>query len=85
MLGDKPIFLGTAILPEAIPLLGSNRLLERLGAIIDIPAMQVRFTALDVSVDLVKVGGHLAVNLVKFTTCTPHTMPCWTLFERASF
>lgn len=69
----------------AIPLLGSNRLLERLGAIIDIPSMQVRFQKLGVSVELLKIGGHLAVEIVNFVARAPSSMSCWTSLETSVF
>ena len=40
---DFPLLIGTAILPENVPLLGSNTLLKALGAVISFPDNMVHF------------------------------------------
>ncbi|CAK9109800.1 unnamed protein product, partial [Durusdinium trenchii] len=42
----NPCLLGAGLLPEDIPLLGSNSLMDKLGTIIDLPNRSVRFTSL---------------------------------------
>eukprot|EP00913_Durusdinium_trenchii_P023138 g21719.t1 len=47
---DIPILIGVGILPENIPLLGGNTLLDTLGSVIDLPSRTVHFTKIGCSV-----------------------------------
>eukprot|EP00438_Fugacium_kawagutii_P007101 Skav209599 [mRNA] locus=scaffold4140:22593:36171:- [translate_table: standard] len=64
-IGGQPLLLGTALLPERIPFLGSNQLMNLMGTIIDMPNQQVTFQALGpgITVKLHSIAGHLAVNI----------------------
>eukprot|EP00438_Fugacium_kawagutii_P011147 Skav200228 [mRNA] locus=scaffold2352:155227:163374:+ [translate_table: standard] len=62
--------IGTNIIDSTndIPLLGSNRLLEKLGAVIDIPRGAVRIHSMQgvTDVPIANVNGHLAIQITKF-------------------
>ena len=68
-IGEVPLLLGTAVLPESIPLLGSNQLLRRLGAVIDLYLHRVAFHNLVddngsiISVPLSVLGGQLTISI----------------------
>ena len=64
-IGSTPLIVATAVLPASIPLLGSNRLLERLAAIIDMGKGKVHFSSLNVTVPLLQTGGHFTVSLLQ--------------------
>ena len=68
-LGAVPLLLGAAVLPESIPLLGSNQLLRRLGAIIDFVNHRVAFNNLvddsgrTITVPMSILGGQLTITI----------------------
>ena len=78
----KRLLIGTAVLPERIPLLGSSPLLEALGAVIDMSKRMVVFRALDVKVQLHVLGGHLAVRLFEFGSSCRTSSTWHDLFDR---
>ena len=59
----NPCLLGAGLLPEDIPLLGSNSLMDKLGTIIDLPNRSVRFTSLGCTVPLHVRCGHFCIAL----------------------
>ena len=61
--GHHPCLLGAGLLPEDIPLLGSNSLMDKLGTIIDLPSRTVRFSSLDCTVELHVKCGHFCIPL----------------------
>ena len=65
-IGKKPLIVATAVLPANIPLSGSNKLLEKLGAVIDMRKCKLFFSKLNVSVPLYRHGWHFTVSLVDF-------------------
>ena len=84
-IGGKPMLLATAVLDANIPLLGSNKLLERLHAVIDMGKGIVCFSTIGVEVPLVKIGGHYAINILDFPHQEPHTLSCWKSFSHPAF
>ena len=63
-LNNVPLVIGAGVLPERVPLLGSNSLLDKLGSVIDLPNRAVHFTALPCSVELHVKCGHFAVFIL---------------------
>ena len=63
-LNNVPLVIGAGVLPERVPLLGSNSLLDKLGSVIDLPNRAVHFTALHCSVELHVKCGHFAVFIL---------------------
>ena len=66
---ETPCLIGTYIIPTTndIPLLGSKYLLgKELGAIIDLPNSKARLTRLGVTVPIIEVNGHLALDIGVF-------------------
>ena len=59
-------YLGAGILDATIPLLASNPLLKALGMVLDLPHSRVWFSTLGVTVPVVDLSGHLAVNITAF-------------------
>ena len=76
-IGQQPLVIATAVLSANVPLLGSNKLLERSGAVIDMGKGMVYFSVLDVTVPLVQMGGHFTIDLLDFPTDTPNKLACW--------
>ena len=70
------MILGAGMLDVDIPLLASNQLLQRLGAVIDLPNMAVWFATLGIECKIVNVGGHLAVDITVFPQQAQHH-PAW--------
>ena len=78
---DGLCVIGTSVLDTSennkIPLLASNYLLtHRLKAIIDLPRRQLVCQALECTIPIVQVDGHLAVRIDLFPQHV-HTLPCW--------
>ena len=65
-LNNVPLVIGAGVLPERVPLLGSNSLLDKLGSVIDLPNRAVHFTALHCSVEL-----HVKCVILQFSFWTP--------------
>ena len=84
-IGNKPFVLASAVLTTNIPLLGSNKLLERLRGVIDMGNSSVFFAALDVTVPLQRLGGHFVVDLTQFPKeCQPSKLKCWEEFSKTT-
>ena len=73
---QRPFLLATAVLKTGIPLLGSNKLLQRLGTILNMPDGLIHFRLLDITMPLLKHNGHLVVDIMKFPK-DAHYMPRW--------
>lgn len=84
-IGGQTMLLATAVLDANIPLLGSNKLLERLHAVIDMGKNVVYFETLDVEVPLMKIGGHFAIDILDFPCSEPHMLSCWKNFSHPTF
>ena len=69
-LGGADLLIAAGTLDAKIPLLASNRLLDALGMVLDMPNSSVTFTSLCVTVPLLRVRGHLVVNIVQFSECS---------------
>ena len=79
---ETPCLIGTFIIPTTndIPLLGSKHLLgKELGAVIDLPKSQARLTRLGVTVPIVEVNGHLALDIGVFPL-EVHKLDVWKSF-----
>ena len=66
-LGHHNLIFGVGVVSAKIPLLASNRLLDQLGMILDLPRNLVHFEGLHVTVPLLRIGGHLAVCITDFS------------------
>ena len=82
---DKTCLVGTCVIDSTndIPLLGSNALLCKLQAIIDLPKKEVHLQALRCSVALMTVNGHLSLQM----TCFPsdvHKCEVWKHLSKLS-
>eukprot|EP00435_Cladocopium_sp_Y103_P069213 s209_g32.t3 len=71
------MILGTSLLGENIPLLGSNSLMTRLGAILDFGADWITFEAIGVHAKVHRIAGHLAVNILDFHDQNVSSNPVW--------
>ncbi|CAE7350990.1 GIP [Symbiodinium sp. KB8] len=67
-IGGKNLLLGAGVVEAKVPLLASNKLLDQLGMVLDLPRNQVHFEKLRVSVPLRRIGGHLTVCITDFST-----------------
>lgn len=65
-IAGEPLLLGTCVLSENIPCLGSNSLLTRLGAVLDLSNDWVTFTKLGVGTKIHRIAGHMAINILDF-------------------
>ena len=84
--GMRCFLLGTAVLDAKIPLLGSHSLLQELEAIINLPEKKIHLLRLKVTLPLVLVSGHLAIEIDEFPKdVPPRSQPCWKEFEDESF
>ena len=81
-IGQQPFLMATAVISANVPLLGSNKLLERLRAVIDMGKGMVHFSALGVTVPLIQMGGHFTVDLLDFPTDEPSKLSCWKDFTK---
>ena len=72
-----PMILGASILEETIPLLGSNSLMTRLGAILDFGADWITFEAIGIHAKVHRIAGHLAVNILDFQDQKVSGNPIW--------
>ncbi|CAE7284877.1 GIP, partial [Symbiodinium necroappetens] len=66
-LGGTNLILGVGVVTAKIPLLASNKLLDQLGMILDLPRNRVCFEKLSVTVPLLRIGGHLTVCITDFS------------------
>ncbi|CAE7834550.1 RE1 [Symbiodinium sp. CCMP2592] len=74
-IGGASLIFGAGVLDAKIPLLASNKLLESLGMILDMPSSQVSFVSLGVAVPMLRIDGHIAVRIDEFADCPEwHTM-----------
>lgn len=69
-----PMLLGTSILEENIPLLGSNSLMTRRGAVLNFASNWILFETIGVKAKVHRIGGHLAVSILDFHD--PHVAQC---------
>ena len=69
--GMRCFLLGTAVLDAKIPLLGSHSLLQDLEAIINLPEKKIHLLRLKVTLPLVLVSGHLAIEIDEFPKDVP--------------
>ena len=67
-----------------IPFLGSLRVLECLGAVVDLTQQVVYFSTLDVTAKLKRVGGHLAIEINQFPA-QQHRLRVWTQLADKGF
>ena len=73
---QQPFLLATAVLKTGIPLLGSSKLLQRLGTILNMPDGLIHFRTLGCTMPLLKHNGHLVVDIMKFPKDVQH-LACW--------
>ena len=73
---QHPFLLATAVLKTGIPLLGSSKLLQRLGTILNMPDGLIHFRTLGFTMPLLKHNGHLVVDIMKFPKDAQH-LACW--------
>ena len=66
-LGGTNLIFGVGVVTAKLPLLGSNKLLDQLGMILDLPRNRVCFEKLSVTVPLLRIGGHLTVCITDFS------------------
>ena len=64
--GQKPFLLAAAVLQTGIPLLGSSKLLQRLGTILNMPEGLIHLRAIDFTMPLLKHNVHLVVDIMQF-------------------
>ena len=69
-IAGEPLLLGACVLQENIPCLGSNSLLTRLGAVLDLSNDWVTFTKLGVGAKIHRIAGHMAINILNFPART---------------
>lgn len=82
---EKACLIGTCVIDSTndIPLLGSNALLCKLQAVIDLPKKEVHLQALGCSVSLMTVNGHLSLQM----TCFPEDVSkcdAWSFLSKKS-
>ena len=56
------LILATGALDAKIPLLASNKFLDSLGMVLDMPNSRVSFASLGVTVPMLRLDGHIAVR-----------------------
>ena len=66
VVGGCKLLLGASIVDTGIPFLASSTMLEKLQTVIDLPAMCVHLRALQVTVPIQKVAGHLSICITDF-------------------
>ena len=71
-IGGTNMIFGAGVVDAKVPLLASNKLLDQLGMILDLPRDLVSFEKLSVTVPLHRVSGHLAVCITDF-----NARPTW--------
>ena len=59
-------YIGAGVLDAPVPLLASNPLLKALGMVLDLPSSIAVFTSLGITVPVVDLSGHMAVNISAF-------------------
>lgn len=83
IIGGQPLLLGVALLPEKIPFLGSNSLLDMLQTNLRLPARRAEFELLGIDVELHQVAGHFAIKLFDCDVSQqPHTWHVWKRFSQ---
>ena len=91
--GKVTALIGTGVLQAQVPLLGSHELLDQLGCVISLPERVVHLSSLGVTVDIHKIGGHLAIRLWDFPKknhpddleeVLPHQLQVWSKFSSPS-
>ena len=77
--------IGTCVIDSTndIPLLGSNSLLFKLQAVVDLPRQQVRLEALGETVPLLVINNHVAIDMTKFSEDV-HKDPAWIELSKIS-
>lgn len=83
-LGGCLFLIGSSVVDTSIPLLASNTFLEQLDTVVDLGKQRVFFRALDVSVPIQKINGHLAVSISEFHEHV-HQDPVWHALSHESF
>ena len=63
---DHLLLIGASAVDTGIPLLASNTFLETMQSIIDVANSCIHFGAIDVTLPLVKINGHLTVAIAQF-------------------
>lgn len=82
--GMRCFLLGTAVLDAKVPLLGSHSLLQDLEAIINLPEKKIHLLRLKVSLPLILVSGHLAIDIDDFPQeVLSRNHDCWKEFDDA--
>ena len=80
--------IGTSVITSTndIPLLGSNSLLQKLGAIIDLPqgALRLKWHGKQFEVPISKINGHLAVKITDFPQHACHMSDVWQELSKLS-
>ena len=66
-IGQQCLALGASVLENSsIPYLGSLRMMEKLGCVIDMPSHTIWLTAFGISVPLVNINGHVGMNICDY-------------------
>ncbi|CAE7665208.1 GIP [Symbiodinium sp. CCMP2592] len=76
-LGGTNLIVGAGAVDAKVPLLASNRLLDQLGMVLDLPRDLVCFET-SVTVPLYRISGHLAVRITDFSQS-----PSWRQLQEA--
>ena len=81
---EFPLLIGASLLPEKIPLLGSNSLLDSLGSVIDFPNQCITLQAIGKTLPIRKVRDHICIELfdVSDRSVEPHEMSEWKLLSQ---
>ena len=83
IVGNTPFLIGTAILPENIPMLGSHSLLKALDAVIDFPKQSIFLGKINAQVRLRLVGGHVCMDLFDHEALkqAPRSLKAWSEYS----
>ena len=65
--GGADFLIGVGVMKTNIPLLASNKLLDMLGLVLDLPQSTAAFRALCVTVPVHRMSGHLPVCITDFS------------------
>ena len=86
-IGDEPVLLCAALLPDDIPFLGSKSLIRRLGAILNLIDSTVYFDLLGCTVPLYEMNDHIVIKIFdpeRAKKSPPSSMRVWQSFSEPS-
>ena len=82
-IGEADLVIGAGVLDANIPLLASNKLLDELGMVLDMPRSSATFTRLGVTVPVLCKNGHLTISVVEFSKHVPSDSSRWKQLQDA--